>query len=576
VFTARADLPVRHRERDFDDYAAQPLLPHRLSRLGPGVACADVDGDGRTDVWIGGAAGQAGTLLLGGEGGAFTVREGPWSADAECEDLGAVFVDFDGDGDQDLYVVSGGVEAGERTERLRDRLYRNDGKGAFTSAPDCVPDERNSGSCVCAADFDRDGDLDLFVGGRTVPGRFPQAPPSVLLRNDGGRFVDATAELLPELRSAGMVTSAVWTDLDDDGWPDLVVAAQWQPIRVFGNREGKRFTERTAALGLLDVRGQWNGVAAGDLDGDGDLDLVATNLGLDTKYKASAASPQHLFARDFDGNGTLDVVEAKHQGATMLPVRGLSCSSEAMPFLTTKFPTYDAFARASLSDIYGTEPLQQSLELTCNELRHVVFENRGDTFVLHALPRLAQVSAGYGIAIADFDGDGIVDVVLGHNSYSPEPETGRFDGGLGVLVRGRGGSEFEAAPAHASGIVMPEDSKGLCTIDLDGDASPDFLAATNDGPVRTFVARPRAQGLAVRLAGPSGNPTAVGARVTLVRVNGTRQVVELAAGSGYLGQGEAAAFFTDAGPGARLVVRWPDGHTTEHPVTAAGPMLVKP
>jgi len=576
IFASRADLPVRHRERDFDDYVAQPLLPHRLSRLGPGIACADVDGDGRTDVWVGGAAGQAGTLLLAGEGGTFAARAGPWSADAECEDLGAVFVDFDSDGDQDLYVASGGVEAGERTELLRDRLYRNDGTGAFTAAPaGCVPDERHSGSCVVAADFDRDGDLDLFVGSRVVPGRFPHAPASALLRNDGGRFVDATAELLPELRSAGMVASAVWADLDDDGWSDLVVAAQWQPIRVFGNAAGKGFRDRTTGLGLSDVRGQWNGVAAGDLDGDGDLDLVATNLGLNTKYKASAASPQHLFARDFDGNGTLDVVEAKHQGPAMLPVRGLSCSSEAMPFLTAKFPTYDAFARANLTEIYGQEPLQQCLASTSNELRHVVLENQGGTFVLHALPRLAQVSAGFGIAIGDFDGDGFADVVLGHNSFSPEPETGRFDGGLGVLLRGRPGLQFDAVPAHASGIVMPEDSKGLCTLDLDGDASPDFLGAANDGPVRAFLARPPLPSLAVRLAGPDGNPTAVGARVQLMRPDTTRQVVEIVAGSGYLGQGEAAAFFTKVTPGSRIVVRWPDGHTTEHAAPAAGPVVLR-
>ncbi|MDO8348725.1 MAG: VCBS repeat-containing protein, partial [Planctomycetota bacterium] len=577
TFVSSAPMPAVHHEREFDDYAAQPLLPHRLSRLGPGVACADGNGDGRTDVWIGGAAGQAGTLLLAGDGSAFAVRQGPWAAHAECEDLGAVFVDFDSDGDQDLYVVSGGVEAGERTELLRDRLYRNDGAGVFTNADvGCVPDEHHSGSCVAAADFDRDGDLDLFVGSRVVPGRFPHAPGSTLLRNDGGRFVDATAELLSELRTASMVTSAVWTDLDDDGWPDLVVAAQWQPLRVFGNREGT-FRDRTGELGLHDMRGQWNGVAAGDLDGDGDLDLVATNLGLNTKYKASASSPLHLFARDFDGNGTLDVVEAKHQGPLMLPVRGLSCSSEAMPFLGAKFPTYDAFARANLTEIYGTEPLQQCLELTCNELRHVVLENQGGTFVLHPLPRLAQVSAAFGIGIADFDGDGHVDLVLGHNSFSPEPETGRFDGGLGVLLRGRGGLQFDAVPAHASGIVMPEDSKGLAVIDLDGDARPDFLCATNDGPVRTFLARPSTPTLAVRLAGPAGNPTAVGARVQLVRPDGTRQVVEIAAGSGYLGQSDAEAFFTKVTPGSRIVVRWPHGHTTEHAVTTtSGRVVLRP
>jgi hypothetical protein len=439
-------------ERDFDDYAVQPLLPHRLSRLGPGVAIGDVDGDGRDEYWIGGAAGQAGSLMrIGGKED--VAIPGPWRDDAECEDLGACFLDFDRDGDLDLYVASGGVEAGERTELLRDRLYVNDGKGAFTRAPDGVlPDLRDSSSCVSAADFDRDGDLDLFVGTRVVPGRFPQSGPSRLLRNDGGRFVDVAAELAPGLRDAGMVTSAVWTDVDADGFVDLVVAASWQPVRVFGNERGERLVDRTQALGLAELRGQWNGLAAGDLDGDGDVDLVATNLGLNTKYKASPQKPQRLYARDFDGNGTFDVVESKTATEGELPVRGLSCSSQAMPFVRERFPTYDQFARAKLGDIYG-QALGDSLVLECNELRHVVLEQRDGRFHAAPLPWLAQVSTAFGVVVFDADADGVQDLVLVHNFFSPEPETGRSDGGLGLWLRGLGGLRFEPVAGIDSGLL---------------------------------------------------------------------------------------------------------------------------
>jgi len=573
VFRKGSEVPFRHRERDFDDYAVQPLLPHRLSRLGPGVASGDVDGDGRDELWVGGAAGQAGTLLRADAKHEWTPIDGPWRDDAECEDMGACFVDFDGDGDLDLYVVSGGVEANEGAATLRDRLYVNDGKGAFTkAAADVLPDLRVSKSCVCACDFDRDGDVDLFVGGRVVPGRFPNAPSSFLLRNDGGRFVDATDKLLPELRTGAMVTAATWTDLDDDGFVDLVVAAQWQPIRVFHNDAGKGFTERTQALGLSDVRGQWNSVAAADLDGDGDMDLVAGNLGLNTKYKASAEKPLRLYGGDFDGNGTFDVVEAKQPGDTVLPVRGLSCSSQAMPFVRQRFPTYDAFAKANLAEIYGGDTLKQCLELTCNELRHVVLENRGDRFAVAPLPRMTQIAPVFGIGIADFDRDGTLDLVLAQNFFSPEPETGRFDGGLGAFVRGKGGLQFEFVGAKESGLVMPEDTKGLVVHDLSGIGSPDVVCSTNDGPVHAYGSRmPGVLGsgppaLAVRMQGNPGNPTAIGARVELRTPDGKKHVREITAGSGYLSQSEPTAWFANVPAGSKLSARWPDGSTQEYPL----------
>ena len=548
---------LRHVEADFDDFAGQPLLPHRLSRLGPGAASGRLGGQGDA-VWVGGGAGHPGTLLRDLAAGAEDHRvAGPWDEDARYEDMGAAFLDFDGDGDLDLYVASGGNECGDDAELLSDRLYVNDGEGGFTRAPGGVlPDVRTSASCVAAADFDRDGDVDLFVGGRQVPGRFPYAPSSTLLRNDGGRFVDATDEVAPQCRELGMVSSACWSDLDDDGFVDLVVAAQWQPVRVLGNDGGERLVDRTAALELDGVRGLWNGVISTDLDEDGDLDLVVTNLGLNTKYKASASKPMEIFARDFDGNGTMDVVEAKRSGDRTLPVRGLSCSSQAMPFVREKFPTFDQFAKATLGEIYG-DKLDDCLALSCNELRHVWFENAGGVFRPHALPRRAQLSTGFGV-LAGGAPTGGVDLWVAHNFFSPEPETGRTDGGLGARLT------YQGATCVDEGILDARlgDHRGLLRVGFGGGVVRVVQLRNDDAPSLIGVA---AAALHVTLEGPAGNPTGVGAKLTWRGPGGRVRVREVVAGDGYLTQSTAAASFP--GRDGVVEVRWPDGHVTTHELT---------
>jgi hypothetical protein len=450
LFEAAKAPPFTHREDGLDEYEAQPLLPAAVSRLGPALAAS-----GRM-VYVGGASGRAGSL--------FTWRDaplnrwdeilGPWAEDANSEDIGACWIDYDGDGDQDLVVTSGGAQRPAGDAALRDRLYRNDGHERFTRDEAALPDVRDSSGCARAVDFDGDGDVDLFVAGRLVPGAYPDAPPSRLYRNDGGRLVDATAELAPTLEQAGMVTDARFADFDGDGRLDLLVAARWQPLRLL-RFNGDAFVDATDAAGLAEGSGWWRSLCVLDVDGDGDLDAVAGNQGWNTKYKASAAKPARLYYGDFDDDGRRDLVEAKYEGDRLLPVRGRSCSSGAMPMLKDKFPTYEGFAKSLLKDIYTEQKLQACGELVATELASGLLINDGaGQFTFTPLPRLAQIAPIHAmIQLGDL-------VVCAQNDFTPEPETGRHDGGAGLVLRVADG-QLLVVPPSQHGIDAPGDHRGL-------------------------------------------------------------------------------------------------------------------
>ena len=572
-------------ERPFDDFARQPLLPARLSQLGPGLALGDVNGDGRDDLFLGGPAGRAGRLYIATED-EFRLAPGPWADDADCEDMAVLFFDADSDGDVDLFVASGGVEADEGEALLRDRLYLGDGHGAFVRAPHgSLPDVATSSGAAALADVDGDGDLDLFIGGRTVPGRYPLAPPSRLLANDGGVFRDATAEWAPGFTALGIVTGALFADIDGDGRPDLLVAQEWGPVAFFRNVDG-RLIDRTAASGLAERSGWWNGLAAGDLDGDGDLDFVATNAGENTKYHADPERPAVLFYGDFDGGGTASLVEAKAGAEALFPVRGLSCSSGAMPFIRRKLPTFRAFASATLAEIYDPGDLAGALVLRASHLASGtwladVAQDGTVRFTFRALPRIAQAAPGFGVALADFDADGALDVFFVQNSFAREPETGRWDGGVGQLLAGDGRGRLVPVEPAASGLVITGDAKALALTDVNGDGRPDAFVTQNDGALLLFESTgvpglSDVDGdvpLAVRLVGPPGNLTGVGARVTVV-TGERRTTAEVAAGSGYLGQSGGWLFFgRPAGADSRVLVRWPAGGEHEE-IVVAGPVSV--
>ncbi len=562
---------LTHRETPYDDYGRQTLLPYQHSVLGPGMAWADVDADGDPDFYLAAAAGQGGRIARN-EGGARFVPTGveTFAADAASEDLGVLFFDADRDGDPDLYAVSGGVECEPGSERLRDRLYLNDGSGTFAKAPEgALPDRRDSGSCVVAADYDRDGDLDLFVGGRVVPGAYPETPASALLRNDStpGRpkFTDVTATA-EGLRGAGLVTAALWSDADGDGWIDLLICCEWGPVKVFLNRGGS-LEDASAESGIADRLGWWRSIAGADLDGDGDLDYLVGNQGLNTPYKATPEKPELLFYGDFDGSGRKQVIEAKFEGETCYPRRGLSCSSLAMPGLRERLGTFHQFASSSLADLYTETRLDTSLRLEANTLETCVLINDGGaTFELRPLPRAAQMSTVQGVILTDLDADGHIDALLGQNFYGAQPEIGWLDAGLSTLLRGNGDGTFAEVGPTESGLAIRAGVTAATLVDLNRDARPEFAFATNNGPVYLFGEPGSADApnrmLEVRVAGAPGNPHAVGARVT-VEHRGRSQTKEITAGSGYLGQGEAALWFglgqDSDEDDAQITVRWPDG-----------------
>ena len=568
---------TQHRDNYFDDYERQPLLPWRHSSLGPGMAWGDIDGDGDDDFYLSAPKAQAGVIHRNDGNGKFTVRsQKAFDAHSNHEDMAPLFFDADGDGDLDLYVVSGSVECEPGDKTLADRLYLNDGKGTFTDGSDALPDLRYSGSCAVAADYDRDGDLDVFIGSRVIPGAWPETPKSVLLENISSKGVAKFRNIAnSDLAGAGLVTSALWSDANNDGWLDLLVTCEWGPVRVFENGPGSNrgtrlLVDRTEEAGLAKFAGWWNGIAGGDVDHDGDIDYVATNFGLNTQYKASPKKPELLYYGDLDGTGRKHIVEAKFEGSICYPRRGLSCSSHAMPGVRKLLPTFKKFALADLEAIYTKDRLDNATKFEVTHLESSLLLNDGKgKFSVQPLPRLAQISPGFGVALADFDGDSNLDCVIAHNFFSPQPETGNMDGGLSVLLRGLGNGKFEPLQHELTGMIVPADSKGLTVLDIDNNGALDVAFGLNSNPVWTFQNRLQGKTFAVALKGPKGNPDAVGARVSCQIKGVAPQIAEVYAGGGYLSQSSPTLRFSrgrSSGSEANLEVRWPNGKTSSHKV----------
>ena len=445
------------------DYSIQPLLPYLISSHGPALAVADVDGDGLDDVFVGGIGGTAGRLFIQRKDGSFAESGSqPWKADATQEDWAAAFFDANADGRQDLYVASGGYALTPGSPSLQDRLYINEGGGRFARDTAALPSMPASKGTVRVGDFNGDGKPDLFVGGRLTSRKYPYPTRSFILRNDGGRFVDVTRALAPELvEPGGMITDAVWLDFDGDGHLDLVTAGEWMPIRFLRN-EGSRFRDVTGETGLPPQAGWWYSVAAGDFDADGRPDLVAGNLGLNYAYSTSKANPFGVYAGDYTGNGVTDVVLTQEVQGVDYPLAGLAPLGWQIYPLAIRYPTYGSFAKAPITEVLSEDQRRRSVHYRVDTFASVYLHNEGGgKFSARDLPNMAQIAPIKAIIPRDVDGDGHLDLIVGGNLYDPEPNTPRADAGNGLWLRGDGKNNFVPQPARESGLMAPLNVAGM-------------------------------------------------------------------------------------------------------------------
>ena len=456
--TAKSGVDFKHAENTFHDYDREPLMPHLLSTEGPRLAVADVNGDGLDDFYVGGAKWQPGRLFIQQHDGTFRVSPQPaFVADSLSEDIGASFLDANGDGRQDLLVVSGGNEFWGEQDALRPRLYLNDGHGNFQRVRDALPNIFENGSCVAVGDFNGDGQPDLFIGSRVVSKSYGVIPKSHLLENDGtGRFTDVTLEKAPALSEAGMVSSATWIDYDHDGKLDLVVVGEWMPVRVFHQENGK-LVDRTKEAGLSGTNGWWNSVEAVDLRGNGRQDLVLGNLGLNSYLRASPKEPTRLYVNDFSHSegGNLEQILTTYRNGVSYPVAGRDELLKKIPSLRSKFPSYKDFGASRIEDIFPAADISQAQVREAYTFASAVALNNGNgTFTLQPLPIEAQFAPIYASLAGDFDGDGRTDLLVGGNLYGVTPTLGRYDASYGLMLRGDGKGGFTAVDMAASNLVI--------------------------------------------------------------------------------------------------------------------------
>ena len=540
-----------HVDPPFNDHDRQYLIPHRLSQAGPGVSWFDLDGDGDEDLVVGSGKGGRLSAYRNMGGGRFeSVTEAP----------------FDTPVTRDQTTVLGWRAARGKVVLLAGSSNYEDGLPLGSCVRqydlqedkvlDSLPGRASATGPLAMADVDRDGDLDLFVGGRSVPGKYPTPAASALFLNDNGTWRE-DEEHADVLAGLGMVSGAVFADVDDDGDADLVLACDWGPVRVLRNRAGK-FSDATDALGLTRYRGWWNGVNVGDFDGDGRLDIVASNWGQNTPYEAHRERPLRTYYGDYDDNGTVDILET-HYDATLdkfVPRHQLEYTAYGMPMVGAQFNSHRAYARAGAEEILGPV-LSKGTNVAANWLESTVFLNRGDKFEARVLPMEAQWAPAFGAAVGDLDGDGEEDIFLSQNFFSVFPRTPRYDAGRGLWLRGDGRGGFTSVPGRESGIEIYGEQRGAALADFDADGRMDLAVAQNAHETKLYRNARAKRGLRVRLAGPASNPHGVGVKLRLVYASGLGPVREVHAGAGYWSQDSVVQVLGLKENPEQLEVRWP-------------------
>lgn len=477
---------IRHVENNFNDFKREILIPYKQSTLGPSLDVADVNGDGLEDIFLGGSIGHSAQLFFQKQDGSFIPSTSkPWSKYQNSESIDAKFFDLDGDKDLDLYVASGGNESTINSMDYLDHLYINDGKGNFTDATSRLPNLSFSKSCIEIYDIDGDGDKDLFIGGRLVPGKYGMPTRSAILINENGKFVDQTTQWCSELaRDFGCVTDAVWTDINKDGSVDLAIVGEWMPIRIF-IQKNKVFIDQSKAYGTDQLYGWWNCIKSIDIDEDGDQDLFAGNSGLNSKFKASIEKPFMAYINDFDKNGTWDTYLAyKQADGKIYPVRGRQCSSEQMPFIEKKYADYNSFASVSVDNILEGK-MDDAIVLKATEFKSMVLlNNGGNSFITQALVAEAQIAPIQDFQFIDVDHDQHKDIVLAGNYFNREVETTRSDAGVGTILLNRA-NKFPVVPSFFTGLKLTKDLRKLALLHSGGKNL--IIGANNNDKLQAFM-----------------------------------------------------------------------------------------